>query len=111
MQRRVITSAKHTESRGWLAEVASVALVQSVRDARRAYRNRFDDCGAVAESMPLAVRTWTCGCGAIHDRDYNAARTMLAAGRAERRDACGADVSPPAREATGEEAGSTLLAA
>jgi putative transposase len=42
VQRRVITLAKATEARGWLAEVASVALVQSVRDADRAYRNWFD---------------------------------------------------------------------
>lgn len=70
------------------------------------------DCGAVAEAMPLRVRTWTCPvCGTTHDRDHNAARNILAAGRAERRNACGADVSPPAREATGDEAGSTPAAA
>ncbi|MEU9885933.1 RNA-guided endonuclease TnpB family protein [Sphaerisporangium sp. NPDC051011] len=39
------------------------------------------DCGAVAESMPLKVREWTCLCGAVHDRDVNAARNILAAGR------------------------------
>jgi len=33
VQRRVITQAKTRAERGWLAEVASVALVQSVRDA------------------------------------------------------------------------------
>lgn len=42
VQRRVITEAKTSEARGWLAEVASVALVQSVRDAHRAYSNFFD---------------------------------------------------------------------
>lgn len=42
VQRRVITEAKTREDRGWLAEVASVALVQSVRDAHRAYQNFFD---------------------------------------------------------------------
>lgn len=42
VQRRVITEAKATEDRSWLREVASVALVQSVRDADRAYRNFFD---------------------------------------------------------------------
>lgn len=42
VQRRVITLAKATEERGWLAEVASVALVQACQDARRAYRNFFD---------------------------------------------------------------------
>ena len=39
-------------------------------------------CGAVGEAKPLHVRTWTCGCGTTHDRDVNAARNILAAGRA-----------------------------
>ena len=42
VQRRVITEAKRTEQRAWLAEASSVVLVQSVQDARRAYRNWFD---------------------------------------------------------------------
>ena len=42
IQRRVITQAKTTAERGWLAEVPSVALVQSVNDSRRAWRNYFD---------------------------------------------------------------------
>ena len=42
IQRRVITAAKTTEERGWLCEVPSVALVQSVNDSRRAWRNFFD---------------------------------------------------------------------
>jgi putative transposase len=42
VQRRVITYAKATAERGWLAEVPSVALVQSVNDSRRAWRNFFD---------------------------------------------------------------------
>ncbi|MGH3275987.1 MAG: RNA-guided endonuclease InsQ/TnpB family protein [Streptosporangiaceae bacterium] len=42
IQRRVVTLAKATPEREWLAEVASVALVQACQDARRAYRNWFD---------------------------------------------------------------------
>jgi putative transposase len=42
VQRRVITAAKTRQERAWLSEVASVALVQSVRDAQRAYSNWFD---------------------------------------------------------------------
>src|ERR1700737_2930237 len=42
IQRRVITQAKKTAERGWLTEVPSVALVQSVNDSRRAWRNFFD---------------------------------------------------------------------
>ena len=42
VQRRVITLAKATPERAWLAGVASVALVQACQDARRAYKNWFD---------------------------------------------------------------------
>ena len=42
LQRRVVTLAKTRPERAWLAEVASVALVQACQDARRSYRNWFD---------------------------------------------------------------------
>ena len=36
-------------------------------------------CGAYQADMPLQVRVWTCpDCGAVHDRDSNAARNILA---------------------------------
>lgn len=41
------------------------------------------NCGAL-QDMPLGERTYRCGCGIVPDRDHNAARTILAAGRAER---------------------------
>jgi putative transposase len=40
-------------------------------------------CGHLLDTLPLGAREWTCpGCGDIHDRDVNAARNILAAGRA-----------------------------
>ncbi len=70
-------------------------------------------CGHRLDELPLQVRTWTCpACQAVHDRDHNAAKVILAAGRAERLNVCGASVSPPTtREARGDEAGSTPTAA
>ncbi|WP_030477944.1 RNA-guided endonuclease InsQ/TnpB family protein [Lentzea albidocapillata] len=69
-------------------------------------------CAHVMDAMPLAIRDWTCPlCGVAHDRDHNAAINILAAGRAERKNACGAGVSPPPVEAVGDEAGSTPDAA
>jgi len=134
VQRRVITLAKLTPERAWLSDVASVALVQACRDARRAYRNWFDSlsgkrkgrrigrfeptsqvcsaCGVKDGPKPLRVREWTCqACGTVLDRDVNAARNILAAGRADKSNACGAGVRPPLAVAAGVEAGTHRSAA
>ncbi|WP_260865615.1 zinc ribbon domain-containing protein [Mycobacterium kubicae] len=70
-------------------------------------------CPVQVHQRLLQIRSWTCPkCRVVHDRDHNAAKTILAAGRAERRNAGGASVSPPTtREARGDEAGSTPTAA
>jgi putative transposase len=70
-------------------------------------------CGHRLDELPLQIRQWTCpACRVIHDRDYNAAKVILAAGRAERQNACGAPISPSTNlEAQGDETGSTQTAA
>jgi putative transposase len=58
-------------------------------------------CGHLADTLPLAVRDWTCqGCGAWHDRDVNAARNILAAGLAVT--ACGDGVRPQRQQPGGQ---------
>jgi putative transposase len=50
-------------------------------------------CGHKLDHLDLGTRTWTCpGCGTRHDRDHNAAKNLLAAGRAVH--VCGAGVRP-----------------
>jgi putative transposase len=54
-------------------------------------------CGHLLAELSLSTRQWRCpACGARHDRDVNAAKNILAAGRAVARgspgDACGAEV-------------------
>ena len=51
-------------------------------------------CGTVNENLTLADREWECAeCGAVHDRDHNAAKNILRAGIALRAETLnGADV-------------------
>ncbi|MDQ0955536.1 transposase [Streptomyces phaeochromogenes] len=59
-------------------------------------------CGTVQDKMPLHVRTWTCHCGTTRDRDVNAAKNLLAAGRAVA--ACGTGVRPQRSTPGGQSA-------
>ena len=81
-------------------------------------------CGHRIDELPLHIRSWTCpACRAVHDRDHNAAKVILTAGRAERRNAShtsgqsresgpgGARVRPQSVAAVGAEAGSNPSAA
>ena len=53
VQRRVVTLAKTTPARQWLGGVASVALVQACRDARRAYRSWFDSLAGAGKGAKV----------------------------------------------------------
>ena len=81
-------------------------------------------CGHQVDELALQIRSWTCpGCRAVHDRDHNAAKDILAAGRPERQNAShasgqgresgsgGARVRPQPVAALGDEAGSNPPAA
>jgi putative transposase len=69
-------------------------------------------CGVKDGPKPLSVRTWTCAaCGTVHDRDVNAARNILAAGRADNPNACRGDVRPGRVLAVAGEAGTHRSAA
>ncbi len=69
-------------------------------------------CGVNQGRKPLQVRRWTCtACGAVHDRDHNAAQNILALGRRERLNACGDGVRPPLAVAAVRETGTLRGAA
>ncbi|HEU4785675.1 MAG TPA: transposase [Ktedonobacterales bacterium] len=56
---------------------------------------RCSACGEVVASLSLEIRVWTCpnpACGAVHDRDINAAQNILAVGLTAT--ACGETVRP-----------------
>jgi putative transposase len=75
-------------------------------------------CGVKDGPKPLDVRQWTCGgCGAVLDRDINAARNIrlegrkVAAGQADTQNACGGTVRPGLALARPAETGTHRSAA
>ena len=67
------------------------------------------ECGTLNDALTLSDRHWTCGCGAIHNRDLNAAKNIrreglkqLAEGHSDSVNACGAGIR--LMGATGDEA-------
>ncbi|WP_446220334.1 RNA-guided endonuclease InsQ/TnpB family protein [Micromonospora sp. IBHARD004] len=104
--------AKSVHDAGW-AQFVNMLEYKAARHGRTFRKtNRFaptsqtcSTCGRLDGPKPLSVRSWTCPCGAVHDRDVNAAINILAAGRAESLNACGAQVSPAPVPAPRREAG------
>ncbi|MFG3700259.1 RNA-guided endonuclease InsQ/TnpB family protein [Micromonospora sp. NPDC047620] len=104
--------AKSVHDAGWASFVGMLEY-----KAARAGRifgkiNRFaptsqtcSACGRLDGPKPLSVRSWTCPCGIIHDRDVNAAKNVLAQGRWDNSNACGAQVRPAPVPAPRREAG------
>ncbi|MET7969371.1 transposase [Micromonospora sp. NPDC005305] len=104
--------AKSVHDAGW-SQFVGMLEYKAVRAGRAfAKIDRFTPtsqtcwaCGRLDGPKPLKVRSWTCPCGAVHDRDVNAAKNILAAGRAESLNACGAQVRPARVPAQRREAG------
>ncbi len=62
---------------------------------------RCGNCGHIVDKMPLNVREWDCPkCGINHDRDINASKNILAAGRAV--SVCGANIRPDGQKSKGQ---------
>ena len=111
--------AKSVHDAGWSAFVAMLEYKAALYGRRFRKAGRFEPtsqlcsaCGARDGAKPLHVRSWQCtACGAVHDRDVNAAKNIAALGRREARNACGGQVRPPLAVAQASEAGSLRGAA
>ncbi len=104
--------ARSVQDAGW-SQLLRLMAEKAARYGRTFARiGRFEPtsqvcsaCGVKDGPKPLQVRSWTCAaCGTVHDRDVNAAKNILAAGRADKSNACGAGVRPHL-VAAGAEAG------
>jgi putative transposase len=103
--------AKSVHDAGWAAFSSMLEYKAARRGRGFARIDRWlptsqtcSECWRIDGPKPLSVRSWTCPCGAVHDRDINAAKIVLAAGQAESLNDRGAQVRPasvlaPRREA------------
>ena len=91
--------AKSVHDAGW-ASFTSMLEYKAARYGRVFVRvDRFfpstrmcSECARINDKMDLSIRSWVCPCGSTHDRDVNAARNVLAAGRADNSNNRGAQV-------------------
>jgi putative transposase len=111
--------AKSVHDAGWSAFVSMLEYKAKLYGRQFRKVGRFEPtsqvcsaCGVKDGPKPLHVRTWQCqACGAVHDRDVNAARNIAALGRREALNARGGQVRPAATLAPAGEAGSRSSAA
>jgi len=100
--------AKSVHDAGWSAFVAMLESKAKLYGRYFGKIGRFEPtsqvcavCGVKDGPKPLHVRVWVCPhCLPVLDRDVNASQNVLAAGRADRVNACGGLVGPgviPAR--------------
>ena len=106
--------AKSVHDAGWSAFTSMLEYKAALYGGEFRRIGRFEptsqvcsSCGARDGPKPLHVRAWECrSCGAVHDRDVNAARNIAALGRREAENARGGQVRPAATLAQAGEAGS-----
>jgi IS605 OrfB family transposase len=111
--------AKSVHDAGWGGFIRMLAYKAARYGRVYATVGRFEPtsqvcsaCGDRDGPKPLSVRVWTCaGCGAVHDRDLNAARNVLALGRRESLNARGSGIRPGQTLAAAGEAGNLSGAA
>ena len=111
--------ARSVHAAGWSAFTGMLEYKAALYGREFRKTGRFEPtsqvcsaCGVKHGPKPLHVREWTCvTCGAVHDRDVNAARNILALGRRESLNARGGQVRPPLAAAPAGEAGSLRGAA
>jgi putative transposase len=102
--------AKSVHDAGWSAFVGMLVYKAAkhgrvfIRIGRFVPTTRIcSRCGWRGPKLDLSVRTFRCQeCPLVLDRDVNAARNILAAGRAERLNACGDQVRPSTWAQVGE---------
>lgn len=78
-----VTSSGHGQLRSMLAYKSRSGGTTYVEPDCRNSTKRCSNCGSLSGPTGLsglAVRRWTCGCGAEHDRDCNAAMNALIVG-------------------------------
>jgi IS605 OrfB family transposase len=85
--------AKSVNDAGWtsfrnMLRYKAIAHGATVEEVNEAWSTQTcNACGVIAGPVGRAglnERTWTCGCGATHDRDVNAARNILMRGSGHR---------------------------
>jgi putative transposase len=105
--------AKSVHDAGWSA-FTSMLEYKAKRHGRTFARiGRFEPtsqvcsaCGVQDGPKPLSVREWACAaCGTVHDRDVNAARNIVTAGRTGTLNACGGQARPASVLAPAGETG------
>jgi putative transposase len=94
--------ARSVQDAGWSQLLRLMAEKAAQYGRKFARIGRFEPtsqvcsaCGVTDGPKPLHVRQWACAaCGTVHDRDVNAAKNILAAGRADKGNACEAGARP-----------------